>query len=268
MSATNVTLAANAPAAGDVQGDSFELYHGLASTCSKKVRMCLMEKGLAFKSHLLDLQKFEQHSPDYLKLNPNGVVPTLVHNGRPIVESSIIIDYIDDCTPGTSLKPSDPYERAQMRLWIKFSDDVAYKAVFAPTWHRLRERAKAGLSAERLNETLSQVPTVERRDRWERIAQGGYSETELEAAYQQMRNCLERADAQLRKTKWLAGDSFSLADIAVLPFIDRISNLRPEFLDGAYPGLLDWLGRIKKRETFERAFNFIDDPRAKELPNF
>ena len=60
-----------------------KLYHGLASTCSKKVRMCLYEKGLEFESHLLNLQKFEQHNPAYLKLNPNGVVPTLVHDGRP-----------------------------------------------------------------------------------------------------------------------------------------------------------------------------------------
>ncbi len=55
---------------------SIELYHGLASTCSKKVRMCLFEKGLAFESRVLNLQKFEQHGPEYLKLNPKGVVPT------------------------------------------------------------------------------------------------------------------------------------------------------------------------------------------------
>jgi len=71
------------------------LYHGLASTCSEKVRMCLYENGMGFGSRLLNLQKFEQHDPEYLALNPNGVVPTLVHNGRPIIESSIIIEYLD-----------------------------------------------------------------------------------------------------------------------------------------------------------------------------
>lgn len=251
-----------------VSTDSFELYHGLASTCSKKVRMCLMEKGTPFKSHLLDLQKFEQHQPQYLALNPNGVVPTLVHNGRPIMESSIIIDYLDDCVPDRPLKPADPYERAQMRLWMKFSDDVAYKAIFAPTWHLLRERAKEGLASEKLHETLSQVPTLERRERWQRMAEGGYTVPELEAAHQQMQACLDRADAQLQKTEWLAGTNFSLADIAVLPFIDRISNLRPEYLDLGYAALKNWLARIKQRPTFDRAFNFRDDPRASELPNF
>ncbi len=62
------------------------LYHGMASTCSKKVRLALYEKNIAFESHLLDLQKFEQHTPDYLALNPNGVVPTLVYRGRPVIE--------------------------------------------------------------------------------------------------------------------------------------------------------------------------------------
>jgi glutathione S-transferase len=69
-----------------------DLYHGLASTCSKKVRLCLYEKELTFKSHLLNLQAFEQHSPEYLKLNPNGVVRP--RQGEPT--SPMIIEYIDD----------------------------------------------------------------------------------------------------------------------------------------------------------------------------
>ena len=142
------------------------LYHGMASTCSKKVRMCLYEKDVPFESHLLDLQKFEQHTPEYLAINPNGVVPTLVHEGKPVIESSVIIDYIDDVCPQNPLKPVDAYERAQMRLWLKYSDEVAYKAVYAPTWQKLRHRAEEGLAGGKLSETLSGIPTAERRDRW------------------------------------------------------------------------------------------------------
>ena len=246
-----------------------ELYHGRASTCSKKVRMCLYEKGIEFESHLLDLQKFEQHTPEYLALNPNGVVPTLVHNGRPVIESSIIIDYIDDYYGQNPLKPEDPYERAQMRLWIKFSDEAAYKAVYAHTWQRLRHRAKASLQEGQLSDTLARIPSAERRDRWEKMAHGGYSEQELEEAYGQMRSCLERAEAQLRQTPWLAGAAFTLADIAMLPFIDRINNLRPEFLeDGEYGAIKDWLARAQARKSFTRAFDFTEDPKAASLPNF
>ena len=231
--------------------------------------MCLYEKHIEFTSYLLGLQKFEQHRPEYLALNPDGVVPTLVHRGRPIVEFSIIIDYIDDCFADHPLKPLDPYQRAQMRLWLKFSDDVAYKAVYAPTWHRLRHRAEDGLDSANLADALSNIPTPERRGRWEKIAQGGYGEAELEAAYALMRVCLDRAEAQLRRTKWLAGEALSLADIALLPFIDRINNLRSEFLLGIeYDALNDWLRRSLQRPSFDLAFKFKDDPRAAELPNF
>ena len=245
-----------------------DLYHGMASTCSKKVRMCLYEKAVPFKSHLLDLQKFEQHTPEYLAINPNGVVPTLVHEGRSILESSVIIDYIDDCFPEKPLKPADPYWRAQMRLWLKFSDDVAYKAVYAPTWHKLRHRAEAGLEAGKLADTLAHIPTPERRDRWEKMSQGGYGEKELEAAYALMQVCLARAKAQLRETAWLAGEAFSLADIALLPFVERINNLRPEFLEGPEHAFLNaWLERCRARPSFPAAYRFKDDPRAAELPN-
>ena len=55
-----------------------ELYHNGMSTCSQKVRLCLAEKGLDWTGHAMDLRAGDQHRPDYLSLNPNGVVPTLV----------------------------------------------------------------------------------------------------------------------------------------------------------------------------------------------
>ena len=108
-----------------MSANGLELYHGLPSTCSKKVRLVLYEKQLPFKSHLMDLRKFEQHAPEYLKLNANGVVPTLVHDGHVIIESSIIMEYLDDAFPQPPLRPRDPYGQYRMRLWLKYSDDVA-----------------------------------------------------------------------------------------------------------------------------------------------
>jgi len=249
-------------------GSDVVLYHGMASTCSKKVRLCLYEKGIAFESHLLDLQKFEQHRPDYLALNPNGVVPTLVHRDRPIIESSVIIEYLDDAFPEVPLKPADTYARAQMRLWLKYSDEVAYKAVYAPTWQFLRKRAEAGLSEEARRATLAAIPTGERRERWEKMAQGGFTPEELKEAYGKMRKCLTDLERAVAQGPWLAGASYSLADIAILPFIDRIRNLRPELMTEAeFPRTNDWYRRMAARPAFERAMHFRDDPRAAELPN-
>ena len=76
-----------------------ELYHNDMSTCSQKARLALAEKGLKWTSHHLELRAGDQQKPDYTKLNPNAVVPTLVDNGRVIIESTIINEYIDDAFP-------------------------------------------------------------------------------------------------------------------------------------------------------------------------
>jgi glutathione S-transferase len=249
-------------------GNFLELYHGLASTCSKKVRLCLYEKGLSFKSHLLNLQKFEQHSPEYLALNPNGVVPTLVHHGRPIIESSVIIDYVDEAFEEPTLKPKDAYSRAQMRLWLKFSDDVAYNAVYAPTWMILSKNAMRDKTVEERRRILANIPSKERRERWEVVTRDGFSERELADAYEKMERCLDRAEKTLQTDDWLAAHDYSLADIAMVPFIDRIWKLRPEFMSEAkYPRVNDWYRRMQKRPAFSRAFDFKEDRRAAELPN-
>lgn len=72
-----------------------ELYHGYTSVCAQKVRLVLAEKGLEWNSHVM-LLNGDHLEPDYLKLNPNGVVPTLVHDGNVIVESNVIMHYLDD----------------------------------------------------------------------------------------------------------------------------------------------------------------------------
>ena len=94
-----------------------ELYHAGLTACSKKVRLSLREKGLSYVSHYVELGRFQQHDPDYLKLNPNGLVPTLIHDGVPVIESTVINEYLDDVFPEVLLRPGDPVERARMRVW-------------------------------------------------------------------------------------------------------------------------------------------------------
>lgn len=81
------------------------LYHTSHSTCSQKVRLVLHEKGVKFDEVRIDLAKKEQLKPDYLALNPNGVVPTLVDDGIPIIESSVICEYLDEKFRTTLLFP-------------------------------------------------------------------------------------------------------------------------------------------------------------------
>ena len=245
-----------------------ELYHGLPSTCSKKVRLVLYEKGLPFKSHLMDLRKFEQHAPDYLKLNPNGVVPTLLHDGAVIIESSVIMEYLEDAFPAVPLRPMAARECARVRLWLKFSDDVAYQAVYAPTWMVLNRDALKNCSLEEREKLLARIPSDERRKRWVDVSTNGFSEEVLRASVEKMRICLARCEAALKDASWLAGPALTLADFAMVPFIDRIRNLKPEFLDRVeYPRLSDWYERLRERPAFAKAIDFQDDPRVGEMIN-
>ena len=233
------------------------LYHGLASTCSKKARLALFEKGAAFESRLVNLQAFEQHTPEYLKLNPNGVVPTLVHDGYAVIESSVIIAYIDDILPDVPLTPADPRARAEMRLWLKWSDERAYKAVYVPTWDRLSRPVAQKLSDEELSRRLDAVPTDERRARWQATARQGFGQGEFDAAYGEMSATFDRMEVALGDGRdWLVG-AYSLADIAIVPFVERIDDLRPDLLaSGKWPGASAWLARYKTRPSFEKAFFF------------
>jgi glutathione S-transferase len=76
-----------------------ELWHEWNSVQSFKVRVVLGEKDLAWTDHRIELLKFDHLQPQYLSLNPNGVVPTLVHDGRVMLESSIICQYLDETSP-------------------------------------------------------------------------------------------------------------------------------------------------------------------------
>ena len=104
-----------------------ELYHNINSVCAQKVRIALAEKGQPVKEHLLTLQG-DQNDPAYMKLNPNGVVPTLVHDGNVIVESSLILYYIDEAFPDPPLMPKTPAARHRVRLYNKLIDEYMHNA--------------------------------------------------------------------------------------------------------------------------------------------
>ena len=112
------------------------LYHAAHSTCSQKVRMVLHEKALQFDEVRIDLAKKEQLKPDYLAINPNGVVPTLLDDGVPIIESSVICEYLDEKYTENPLVPSDIVERARMRAWTHYIEEVAVGAIRVPSFNR------------------------------------------------------------------------------------------------------------------------------------
>src|ERR1700730_7289328 len=98
------------------------------SVCAAKVRNALAEKGIPWESVHLDLRAGDAQKPEYVKLNPNQVVPTLVHEGVPVIESNVILEYVEDVWPDRPMRPTTPVARARMRLWMKQLDEEVHTA--------------------------------------------------------------------------------------------------------------------------------------------
>ena len=123
----------------------FTLYNAPQSTCSQRVRFVLNAKGLTFAEKKLDLLAGDQLKPDYLALNPNGVVPTLDHDGAIVIDSSVIIEYLDEVVPEPArFRPAEPVVRAKMRSLMRFIDEMpaaASRCAASATWARCSSAA-------------------------------------------------------------------------------------------------------------------------------
>ena len=99
------------------------LYKFGNSICTQKVMIVLAEKGARYETVDVDLFRNEQYTPAYLAINAKGVVPSLVDDGKAVVESTLICEYLDETIPAPPLRPPDALARARMRLWSKAVDE-------------------------------------------------------------------------------------------------------------------------------------------------
>jgi len=230
------------------------LHHAWRSSASRRVRLCLEEKGLSYESHPVNLEKMEHHSPEYLKLNPNGVVPALVHDGSPLYESGTICEYIDEAFDGPPLRPEGAYERATMRNWIRHADERIGNLIIFNWVHSLAKTASQWSDAE-LAERLKNIPSKERQQAWIRAARKPYTEEERAEARARLVEMVGRMEKTLGETAWLAGERYSIADIALVPFVKRIEEeIAPDALTAArHPRVTAWWKTIQARPAFARA---------------
>jgi glutathione S-transferase len=196
------------------------LYHNDMSVCAAKVRMLLAEKGLAWDGIHLNLRAGDAHKPDYVKLNPNRVVPTLVHDGHPIIESNVICEYVEDVWPERSLRPSEPRNRAQMRLWMKQLDESIHAAtgtVSTCIAFRLQHLKRDP------DELRAWVAALEpaRRERTKAALELGTESPFFAAAVRRLDKLAATMDDALQRGAWLAGDEFSLADLVYASYMDH-----------------------------------------------
>jgi glutathione S-transferase len=230
------------------------LHHGWRSSASRRVRLCLEEKGLSYESHVVDMTKMEHHSAEYLKINPLGVIPTLIHDGRPLHESGTICEYLDESFPDPPLRPTTPYERGVMRNWIRHIDALIGNLIVFNWRHHLQKVAEKW-SAEELAEKMKSIPSKERQEAWLRVARKPYTEEERDAARAKLVQLLGRMEEALTPSPWLVGTGYSIADIAAVPFVKRIDEeIAPDQVsEKAHPRVAEWWAKIQSRPAFARA---------------
>lgn len=217
------------------------LHHGGQTGHSAAVLIGLAEKRLRYDLHEIDLAAFGQFEPDFLELNPLGQVPVLEDDeGRLLTESFFILLWLDETYPEPALGGDTPRARYEAHKWGKYVETHIAPNLAVWRWARLGGEAPAAELIERLPR--------ERRALWERAA-AGFSAAEIERARLALLRAMERMGADIADGGWLAGEDYSLADIAVYPHIAQLAELGievPETIE-------EWLTRIAVRPAVREA---------------
>ena len=198
------------------------LYHLALSPFSRKVRVAMREKGVDFE---LRVEKVWERRPDFLALNPAGTVPVLVEDdGAVIADSGVICEYLEEVYPGErNLLGGSPRERAEVRRLVVWFDQKFAREV---TDNLLREKM------------MKQF-----------LGLGGPNSAAIRAGCANIHYHLDYIGWLTERRKFLAGDKYSLADVAAashLSALDYIGDVPWE----EHARAKDWYARIKSRPAF------------------
>lgn len=213
------------------------LYQASASAHSASVRMILAAKGLDYSDREIDLAAFEQHEPEFLAVNPAGLVPVLEDGGRRLGEAFLILLYLDERYPEPPLGGGDPRARYQVQKWGKYVETHIAPHLAIVRWANAGARVGAGVVPG-----FDRLPP-ERRPLWQRAAEG-FGQEEVAASRDALARAAARLEQDLARRDWLAGDEYTLADAAVFPHVRQFSALEI----GVPEAVGNWLARVS-RET-------------------
>jgi glutathione S-transferase len=236
---------------------AFTLYNAPQSTCSQRVRFVLNAKKLPFEEKKLDLLAGDQLKPDYLALNPNGVVPTLDHDGNIVIDSSVIIEYLHEIAPEPdSFTPSTAVTRAKMRALMRFIDEMPAAAVRVPTFNLAFLPRFAAMSETEFLAFAESKPL--RKEFMLAMGRTGFPEKEMRASLDRMRRTYERMDRSIEDSggPWLLGKCITLADVAVMPAIVRMADLGLDDMWQDIPRVARWYDEIRAHPAFGPTYYF------------
>jgi len=224
------------------------LYHGDISNCSMRVRMTLEEKGLDWTSYHLDLKKKENISDDYFGINPNGLVPTLVHDGVVHIESNDIIDYLDKTYPEPGLRSKE--NEAEMLQWLRLAKSIHLTGI-KPYVYATMIQKKVQKTAEeeakynelQKNEDLKSFHSKHAGDREMNV-------DELSEPKKILKDCFDKLEKSLDGNDWIMGDQYTLADISWIPVHFVLIGCGYPF--DQYPNITRWAEAFSARDSYKK----------------
>lgn len=229
----------------------YVLYNAPQSTCSQRVRYALHAKGQAFEEHKLDLFAGDQLKPGYLAINPNGVVPALVHEGRNVIDSAVILEYLEDILPETApMRPADPVDAAAMRSMMRFIDEVPTPAIRVPSYNLAFLPHFQAMDEDEFLALCESKPL--RREFLMRMGRTGFPKADMDEALGRLQRAVTRMADWIDESggPWLMGDRLTLADVAVMPVIVRMDDINLATMWADRPAIGRWLDLIRGTAPF------------------
>jgi glutathione S-transferase len=238
---------------------ALKYYHAEPAANSLKSMIPLFEKALPFESVYVDLHKFEQHSGWFVAINPEGQVPVLDHDGVIITHTTVINEYLEDVFPDVPLRPRDPVGASRMRYWNKFVDEHVMNHVSMHGWHRMVGVIARSVESGQFEQLLERIPLPDQRRKW-LDARSGFSESELANASAKIEYAVDKVEAQLALTPWLAGDDYTLADINFYCHCGMmVERMFPEMMIAQRtPRLVAWREKMTARPAVRKAQDMPD----------
>ncbi|MEM8860318.1 MAG: glutathione S-transferase family protein [Chloroflexota bacterium] len=227
------------------------LYHNAMSSCAAKVRMVLSEKELEWEGIHLDLRAGDQQKPEYIKLNPKRVVPTLVDDQTVVIESNVICEYLDDAFEARPVRPSSPAKLAQMRLWTKQIDEGVHAATGIISNCIAFRHQHLAKPPEVVEKWLTNMVNTIKRDRLRRGIELGMDSPDFKGAVMRYEKLLDDMEAALEHGPWLLGDEYSLADISYASYMARLMHLGFEERIAARPRTAAWAERLMAKPSYK-----------------
>ena len=233
------------------------LLHFRGSACSQKVRIFLNLKGIDWTSHPVNLATQENFKPWFLGVNPRGLVPVLVHDGRVFIESNDILSYLEGIFPEPTLIPDE--HRGEASTLLREEDDLhlslrSLTMRFVLPRFLVAKKPAALVRYEQTRGTVGGIPDPHKEIElqfWRDYARQGVTDEEALAAAGRFKRVYDRFDPILAQRAYLLGDRLGVLDIAWFIYTHRLDSAGYP-IAANHPAVHRWYRELLARDEFAR----------------